>query len=114
MSQGLIGRLSYHSFTRRTRFHAARILTVPAYHPSVPVERIINSPNRQKYSTMTTERTNDLINTSSPYLLQHAHNPVHWIPWSADALSIAKREDKMIFLSIGYMSCHCELSPSSS
>jgi uncharacterized protein YyaL (SSP411 family) len=50
--------------------------------------------------------TNALINSQSPYLLQHAHNPVNWFPWSEEALKKAKKEDKLIFLSIGYSTCH--------
>jgi hypothetical protein len=50
--------------------------------------------------------TNKLIDETSPYLLQHAHNPVDWYPWGDDALRRAKNEDKPIFLSIGYSSCH--------
>lgn len=50
--------------------------------------------------------TNRLINETSPYLLQHAHNPVDWYPWGEEALLRAKREDKPILLSIGYSSCH--------
>jgi uncharacterized protein len=50
--------------------------------------------------------TNHLIDESSPYLLAHAHNPVDWYPWSNEALEKAKREDKPIFLSIGYAACH--------
>jgi len=49
---------------------------------------------------------NRLSNQSSPYLLQHAHNPVDWFPWGEEALSKAKAEDKPIFLSIGYAACH--------
>lgn len=49
---------------------------------------------------------NRLIDASSPYLLQHAHNPVDWFPWGEEALEKARREHKMIFLSIGYSSCH--------
>lgn len=49
---------------------------------------------------------NYLINETSPYLLQHAHNPVNWYPWSDEALAKAKKEDKPIFLSIGYAACH--------
>ena len=49
---------------------------------------------------------NRLINETSPYLLQHAHNPVDWYPWGPEALERAKREDKPIFLSIGYSACH--------
>jgi uncharacterized protein YyaL (SSP411 family) len=50
--------------------------------------------------------TNALINETSPYLLQHAHNPVHWYPWGEAALEKAKQEDKLIIISIGYSSCH--------
>ncbi len=50
--------------------------------------------------------TNWLINETSPYLLQHAHNPVDWYPWGPEAFERAKREDKPIFLSIGYSTCH--------
>lgn len=50
--------------------------------------------------------TNALINESSPYLLQHAHNPVHWYPWGKEAFAKAKSENKPVFLSIGYSSCH--------
>jgi uncharacterized protein YyaL (SSP411 family) len=50
--------------------------------------------------------TNNLINEKSPYLLQHAHNPVDWFPWGDEAFEKAKREDKPIFLSIGYSACH--------
>lgn len=50
--------------------------------------------------------TNDLIHQDSPYLLQHAHNPVNWMAWSDKALQKAKDENKLIFLSIGYSTCH--------
>lgn len=50
--------------------------------------------------------SNHLSNTTSPYLLQHAENPVDWYPWCDDAFSKAKTEDKPIFLSIGYSTCH--------
>jgi uncharacterized protein YyaL (SSP411 family) len=50
--------------------------------------------------------TNNLINETSPYLLQHAHNPVDWYPWGEEALARAKKEYKPIFLSIGYAACH--------
>lgn len=52
------------------------------------------------------EHTNRLINEKSPYLLQHAHNPVDWYPWSDEAFAKAKAEDKPVFLSIGYSACH--------
>ena len=50
--------------------------------------------------------TNRLAGETSPYLLQHAHNPVDWYPWGPDALERARREDRPIFLSIGYAACH--------
>lgn len=50
--------------------------------------------------------TNRLINETSPYLLQHAHNPVNWFPWGQDAMQKAKDENKPILVSIGYSSCH--------
>ena len=49
---------------------------------------------------------NRLIDETSPYLLQHAHNPVDWHPWGPEALETARREDRPIFLSIGYAACH--------
>lgn len=52
------------------------------------------------------KHTNRLINESSPYLLQHAHNPVNWYSWDEEALKKAKKEDKPVFLSIGYSTCH--------
>ena len=51
-------------------------------------------------------RSNRLINETSPYLLQHAHNPVDWYPWGPEALARARAEDRPIFLSIGYSACH--------
>ncbi len=50
--------------------------------------------------------TNALNNENSPYLKQHAHNPVNWYPWGEEALEKAKNENKLIFLSIGYSTCH--------
>nr|XP_042703903.1 spermatogenesis-associated protein 20 isoform X3 [Chrysemys picta bellii] len=50
--------------------------------------------------------TNRLINEKSPYLLQHAHNPVDWYPWGQEAFDKAKKENKLIFLSVGYSTCH--------
>lgn len=52
------------------------------------------------------KKPNRLINERSPYLLQHAHNPVDWFPWGDEAFQKARAEDKPIFLSIGYSTCH--------
>ena len=51
-------------------------------------------------------KPNRLVNENSPYLLQHAYNPVNWYPWGEEAFLKAIGEDKPIFLSIGYSSCH--------
>ena len=54
----------------------------------------------------TPQFTNRLIHEKSPYLLQHAHNPVDWYPWGQEAFELARQSDKPIFLSIGYATCH--------
>ena len=50
--------------------------------------------------------TNRLVHETSPYLLLHAHNPVDWYPWGDEALALAKKENKLIFLSVGYSTCY--------
>lgn len=55
---------------------------------------------------MAHQHTNQLIHETSPYLLQHAHNPVNWMPWGEAALQKAKEENKPILVSIGYAACH--------
>ena len=57
-------------------------------------------------STIEDRFPNRLITEASPYLRQHAENPVEWYPWGDEALSRAKAEDKPILLSIGYSACH--------
>lgn len=52
------------------------------------------------------DHTNKLIHETSPYLLQHAHNPVDWFPWGDEAFAEAKKRDAPVFLSIGYSTCH--------
>ena len=54
----------------------------------------------------TNQTPNLLINEKSTYLVQHAYNPVNWHPWREDAFELAKKENKPIFLSIGYSTCH--------
>lgn len=56
--------------------------------------------------TQTTRIPNKLAEEKSPYLLQHAYNPVNWYPWGEEAFTKAKKENKPIFLSIGYSTCH--------
>lgn len=53
-----------------------------------------------------TTRTNRLIHEKSPYLLQHAYNPVDWFPWGDEAFKLAQKQEKPVFLSIGYSTCH--------
>src|SRR5476651_1609587 len=55
---------------------------------------------------MSTPPSNRLSREKSPYLLQHAHNPVDWLPWGEEAFAKARQENKPIFLSIGYSTCH--------
>ena len=62
---------------------------------------MINSCN-----TQTSKMSNNLINETSPYLLQHAYNPVDWNPWNKQNLEKAKKENKLVVISIGYSSCH--------
>lgn len=64
---------------------------------------------QEKNNTMNSSEhkyTNKLIHESSPYLLQHAYNPVNWYPWGKEALDKAKKENKLIIVSIGYAACH--------
>ena len=70
---------------------------------------ISSCANSQKHNDkMKSEHahTNALINETSPYLLQHAHNPVNWYAWGDEAFAKAKSEDKLVLISIGYSSCH--------
>ena len=68
----------------------------------------ISSCSQQKQGTVKDKfmYTNALIHESSPYLLQHAHNPVNWYPWGEEALDKAKKENKMLLISVGYAACH--------
>ena len=61
---------------------------------------------RSEGTPKTTEHTNRLAHEKSPYLLQHAHNPVDWYPWGEEAFAKARQENKPIFLSVGYSTCH--------
>ena len=62
--------------------------------------------NPENKQAVKEEHSNHLVNETSPYLLTHAHNPVDWYPWGEEAFAKAKKEKKMIFLSVGYSSCH--------
>lgn len=55
---------------------------------------------------MSHQYNNDLLHENSPYLLQHAYNPVNWVPWSEEAFEKARKENKLVLVSIGYSACH--------
>jgi uncharacterized protein YyaL (SSP411 family) len=74
-------------------------LALPAF-PAADAEKPAGKAPKDK------PPTNRLARESSPYLLQHAHNPVDWYPWGPEAFARAKKENKLVFLSIGYSSCH--------
>ena len=76
--------------------------TKPILHSQEPA----NSPDSNHVANATHEHTNALAKETSPYLLMHAHNPVNWYAWNDHTLDLAKRENKPIFLSVGYSSCH--------
>ena len=69
---------------------------------SIDKKQIDNHPR----DTTLHKHTNKLINQTSPYLLQHAHNPVNWYPWGDEALEKAKKENKLLLISVGYSACH--------
>jgi hypothetical protein len=81
----------------------ARTQGPPATAAEVPTQKepAVNEPTSSR-----PRRKNRLANETSPYLLQHAENPVDWHPWGPEALERARRENKPIFLSIGYSACH--------
>jgi len=62
--------------------------------------------NLLQMESTTPTYTNALINETSPYLLQHAHNPVNWRAWNKDTLELAKKQNKLMLISIGYSACH--------
>lgn len=64
------------------------------------------SCNTKQNNEESHQYTNDLINETSPYLLQHAHNPVNWKAWNEETLKKAKAENKLIIISVGYSACH--------
>ena len=76
-----------------------RLSIEPTASASSPQESAMPRPEAAR-------RANRLAHETSPYLLQHAHNPVDWQPWGPEAFAQAKAEDKPIFLSIGYSACH--------
>ncbi len=84
------------SMRHSTCFLLALLLTSIAYSEDPTVSPDNKNP----------KHTNALAKETSPYLLQHAHNPVNWYPWGEEAFAKAKKENKPIFLSVGYSACH--------
>ena len=67
---------------------------------------VTSAENVVEHTHARSEHTNRLAREKSPYLLQHAHNPVDWYPWGEEAFAKARQENKPIFLSVGYSTCH--------
>jgi uncharacterized protein YyaL (SSP411 family) len=79
----------------------------PDVDHAAPVSSIVSRKRASPMShTPSDRRPNRLIHESSPYLLQHAYNPVDWRPWGDEAFAAARAEEKPIFLSVGYSACH--------
>ena len=85
---------------KNQRFHALIILVQMVLLSS------FSACQNQSSSMIKHKHTNKLINETSPYLLQHAHNPVNWYPWGDEALQKAKDENKLLLISVGYSACH--------
>lgn len=87
-----------------TNFERMRFLTLLLLY--ISLLSCGNAQEKNNSKKMEYPYTNALINESSPYLLQHAHNPVNWMPWNAETLQKAKDENKPLLISIGYSACH--------
>ncbi len=74
--------------------------------PTVLIACLLGMVACAQYENKMVKHTNELINETSPYLLQHAHNPVDWHPWGEEAFTKAEEENKLVIVSIGYSACH--------
>src|SRR5713101_2976448 len=90
---------------RRISSHVPQTPTQQGSGPS-RMARGNEAGSSTRYNLASPMPTNRLAQEKSPYLLQHAHNPVDWYPWGAEAFAKAARENKPIFLSVGYSTCH--------
>src|SRR4029079_10301284 len=99
-------RLSSSRMTTRFRFGILALvwLVTASHNDAVPTP--VDARRSESAATKVSERTNRLGREKSPYLLQHAHNPVDWYPWGDEGFAKARRENKPIFLSVGYSTCH--------
>src|SRR5438876_7784825 len=80
-------------------------LTTPALLLALTLTGAAGAPGKEKDKGKP-RYTNRLTRETSPYLLMHSHNPVDWYPWGPEAFAKAKKESKLVFLSIGYSSCY--------
>jgi uncharacterized protein len=92
------------SFLRHSSFGFCHMMTMPFRFTVLAVTCLVTSTDLSAESKPV--HSNRLAQEKSPYLLQHAHNPVDWYPWGEEAFAKARRENKPIFLSIGYSTCH--------
>src|SRR3990167_7418727 len=90
----------------RLGWPALALALVSACGPAKPPRSGETVPEPTPMAQTTSQMPNRLIHEQSPYLLQHAHNPVDWYPWGEEAFARAQAEEKPVFLSIGYSTCH--------
>lgn len=91
---------------KRWRFSIACLLALLTVGGSLALIRTRGQKSQDVAPAACEGKPNRLIKEKSPYLLQHAHNPVDWYPWGEEAFEKARRENKPVFLSIGYSTCH--------
>ncbi len=96
----------YNRFKQTTLLVSIIALTIFGVALLFPAVNFASSKSGNQAPPKQMEKHNRLINESSPYLLQHATNPIDWFPWGTEAFDKARREDKPVFLSIGYSTCH--------
>ncbi|NOX58769.1 MAG: thioredoxin domain-containing protein, partial [Planctomycetes bacterium] len=101
----MLGRLLFRNLRQSTATFAL-VLCLVSPHPASAEDQPVGEKVKAMQEVKTHAHTNRLINATSPYLLQHAHNPVDWHEWGEEAFAKAVKEDKPIFLSIGYSACH--------
>ncbi|KAK7337411.1 hypothetical protein VNO77_17983 [Canavalia gladiata] len=86
----------------RLFFHHSNFKSPFSFSPTLPKVKVLSMATSHSHH----KHTNRLASEQSPYLLQHAHNPVDWYPWGEEAFAEARKRDAPIFLSIGYSTCH--------
>ena len=110
----IANRLEKKTLVQRVRYQLAVLLVAVAialFIAFLGFRKISDPTEASQGKAVNTEtgkhsHTNRLIHEKSPYLLQHAHNPVDWYPWGEEAFAKAHKENKPIFLSVGYSTCH--------